>query len=76
MSTCLASEGVQEFDGVDGEDRVDRSRCGLKVGVYILAKELDNIDEVISGCDSELTISLTDEVDWDYLPAEWIPWKR
>jgi hypothetical protein len=47
MSTCLASEGVQEFDGVNGEDWVDRSRCSLKVGVYILTKELDNVDEVV-----------------------------
>jgi hypothetical protein len=55
---------------------VNRSRCSLKVGVDILAKELDNVDEVVSGCDTELRVSLADEVDWSYLPAEWIPWKR
>jgi hypothetical protein len=76
LSTCLASKGVQEFDGVDSKDWVNRSRCSLKVGVDILAKELDNVDEVVSGCDTELRVSLADEVDWSYLPAEWIPWKR
>jgi hypothetical protein len=55
---------------------MNRSRCSLKVGVYILTKELDDVDEVVGGCDSELTISLTDEVDLSSLPAEWIPWKR
>jgi len=75
-ATCLAPEGVQEFDGVDGKDWVNRSRCSLEVGIYILAKELDNVDEVVSGCDTKLTISLADEVEWSYLPVEWIPWKR
>jgi len=64
MFTCLASEGVQELDGVNGKDGVDRSRGSLKVGVYILAKEFDNIDEMISGCDTELIVSLADEDDW------------
>ena len=56
--TCLASEGVQELDGVDNKDWVNRSRSSLEVGVYILAKELDNVDEVIGRCDSKLTVSV------------------
>ena len=29
----------------------------MKVGIYILAKELDNVDEVVGRCYTELTIS-------------------
>lgn len=37
---------------------MNRSRRSLKVGIYILAKEFDNVDEVVGGRDTELTISL------------------
>jgi len=37
---------------------MNRSRRSLKVGIYILAKELDNVDEVVGRCDTELTVSL------------------
>lgn len=53
----LASESIQEFDGVDGQNGMNRARCSLEIGEHILAKEVDNVDKVIRGCNSELTIS-------------------
>jgi len=54
---CLASEGVEELDGVDREDGVGRARCCLQIGINILAKEFDNVDEVVCRGDSELPVS-------------------
>lgn len=39
----LTAEGVEEFDSVDGQDRVHRTSRGLQVGVYVLAEEVYNI---------------------------------
>jgi hypothetical protein len=57
QTTCLTSECVEELDGVDGEDRMNRSRCCLKIGIDVLTKELDNVDKVICRSDSKLLIS-------------------
>ena len=54
---CLASEGVEELDGVDGEDGVDRARCCLQIGINVLAKELDNVDKMICRGHSKLVVS-------------------
>lgn len=41
----LVAERVQVFDGVDDEDRVDRTRSRLEVAVNVLAEEVYYIDE-------------------------------
>ena len=58
--TDLTSESIQKFDGVDSENGVNRSGCCLKIAIYVLAKKLDNVDEMIGRCDSKLMVSVAD----------------
>lgn len=55
--TCLIPEGVQVFDGIDNEDRVNRSRRGLEICENVLAKEGNDIHEHVRRGDTELNVS-------------------
>jgi hypothetical protein len=64
MATDLISERVQEFDGVNRENRVDGPLGSLQVGEDVLAEELHDIDKNIGRRHTEL--------DWSACSVCWI----
>jgi hypothetical protein len=52
----LIAEGVKVFDGVNNEDRVDRSGSRLKVCEYVLTEEGDDVHEHVGRGDTELMV--------------------
>lgn len=47
---------MQKFDGVDGQDGMNGSGSSLQIRVDILSEEVDNIDQYVCRCNSELRV--------------------
>ena len=54
----LIAESVEEFDRVDSEDRMDGALSRLQIGKYVASEKVDDIDEDIGRCDTELRSSV------------------
>ena len=55
--TNLITECIEEFDGIDSKDRIDRASGRLQVGENVLSEEIDHVDENVCRGDAKLASS-------------------